>query len=174
MLAECATVRNGFSAQVRERVHLLCSPMDDEEAGAVNALQRRADVVIQKSLAEGFGLVVSEAMWKARPVVSGRVGGIHDQIGHGKSGILADEPSDGAGFGRAVADLVAHNKRAAQMGTRARGCWITSSPRDSSPRPCTSSRNSPDRRGGLRGGVQRQTSSHARSVNTPSNTTATC
>ena len=57
---------------VRRRVHLALLPMDDadENAVIVNALQRRADVVVQKSLAEGFGLTVSEAMWKARPVVA--------------------------------------------------------------------------------------------------------
>ena len=66
----------------RARIHLACLPMDDveENAAMVNALQRRADVVVQKSLAEGFGLTVAEAMWKARPVVASRVGGIQDQI----------------------------------------------------------------------------------------------
>ena len=51
--------------------------MDDleENAAIVNAIQRRADVVLQKSLAEGFGLTVAEAMWKARPVVASRIGG---------------------------------------------------------------------------------------------------
>ena len=55
--------------RVRRRVHLALLPMDeaDENAVIVNALQRRADVVAQKSLAEGFGLTVSEAMWKGRP-----------------------------------------------------------------------------------------------------------
>jgi len=122
VLAECAAVRSGFSAGVRERVHLLCSPMEDEaEAGAVvNALQRRADVVIQKSLAEGFGLVVCEAMWKERPVVSARVGGIQDQIEHGESGMLVDDASDGAGFAAAVAELLADKTRAREMGARAR------------------------------------------------------
>ena len=46
----------------------------------VNAIQRRAAVVVQKSLAEGFGLTVTEAMWKGRPLVVSRVGGIQDQI----------------------------------------------------------------------------------------------
>ena len=59
--------------RVRRRVHLALLPMDDadENAVIVNALQRRADVVVQKSLAEGFGLTVAEAMWKGRPVVAG-------------------------------------------------------------------------------------------------------
>ena len=69
----------------RRRVHLALLPMDDadENAVIVNALQRRADVVAQKSLAEGFGLTVAEAMWKGRPVVASRVGGIQDQIEDG-------------------------------------------------------------------------------------------
>ncbi|HEX4699957.1 MAG TPA: glycosyltransferase [Actinomycetes bacterium] len=72
----------------RARVHLGCLPMDDsEQNGAiVNALQRRSDVVVQKSLAEGFGLTVAEAMWKHRATVGSRVGGIQDQIEHGRSG----------------------------------------------------------------------------------------
>ena len=54
----------------------------------VNAFQVHADVVIQKSTKEGFGLTVSEALWKARPVVAGRVGGIQTQIEHGRTGWL--------------------------------------------------------------------------------------
>ena len=50
-----------------------------ENAAIVNALQRRASVVVQKSIAEGFGLTVAEGMWKARPVVASRIGGIQDQ-----------------------------------------------------------------------------------------------
>ena len=49
-------------------------------------------IVVQKSLAEGFGLTVAEAMWKARPVVASRLGGIQDQIVDGESGILLDDP----------------------------------------------------------------------------------
>jgi trehalose synthase len=83
-------------------------PMEDpEENGAiVNALQRRADVVIQKSLAEGFGLTVAEAMWKSRPVIASAVGGIRDQIEDGRSGVLLDDPMDLATFGRTVVRLL--------------------------------------------------------------------
>ncbi|MGD9890147.1 MAG: glycosyltransferase [Dehalococcoidia bacterium] len=56
----------------------------------VNAFQRCADVVVQKSVREGFGLVVSEAMWKGRPVVAGNVGGIPLQILYGKTGYLVN------------------------------------------------------------------------------------
>src|ERR1019366_2881165 len=63
---------------LRSHVHLLSIPMDDVDVNAitVNAIQRQATVVVQKSLAEGFGLTVAEAMWKSRPVVGARVGGI--------------------------------------------------------------------------------------------------
>ena len=75
-------------------------PVEDriENALVVNALQRRADVIVQKSLAEGFGLTVAEAMWKRRPVVGSKVGGIQDQIVDGRSGVLVD-PTDTAGVG---------------------------------------------------------------------------
>jgi trehalose synthase len=66
----------------------------DENAVMVNALQRHARVVVQKSIAEGFGLTVTEAMWKSRPVVASSVGGIGEQIVDGKSGILLDDPRD--------------------------------------------------------------------------------
>ena len=106
---------------VRERVHLVSLPMDDleENAAMVNAIQRRSDIVVQKSLAEGFGLTVAEAMWKSRPVVAGRIGGIQDQIVDGESGLLVDDPADLAGVGRALDSLLADPEFARQMGRRA-------------------------------------------------------
>jgi trehalose synthase len=96
--------------------------MDDLEENAVmvNALQRRASVVAQKSLAEGFGLTVAEAMWKGVPVVATRVGGIQDQIEDGVSGMLVDDPHDLAGFGAAVVSLLDDPARAARIGAAAR------------------------------------------------------
>jgi len=85
----------------------------------VNALQRRAVVVVQKSLAEGFGLTVSEAMWKSRPVVASRVGGIQDQIVDGESGSLVG-PLDLAAFGNAVVAYAANPERARAVGAAAR------------------------------------------------------
>ena len=81
---------------VRARVHLACLPMTDveENAAIVNALQRHAAVVVQKSLEEGFGLTVTEAMWKGRPVVASAVGGIQDQITDGEHGLLVEDPRD--------------------------------------------------------------------------------
>jgi len=116
-------VRSAWEALPRDprrRVHIVCLPLDDlEENGAiVNALQGRADVVVQKSLVEGFGLTVAEAMWKRRPVVGSRVGGIQDQIVEGESGILVD-PDDLAAYGAAVADLLADSERARRLGDAA-------------------------------------------------------
>jgi trehalose synthase len=106
----------------RRRAHLVSLPMDDsdENATMVNALQRRADVVIQKSLAEGFGLTVAEAMWKRRPVIGTRVGGIQDQIVDGLSGILIDDPRDLDGLATAIVALAGDRRRAAEIGEAAR------------------------------------------------------
>jgi trehalose synthase len=106
----------------RRRSHLVSLPMNDvgENGAMVNAIQRRADVVVQKSVAEGFGLTVAEAMWKERPLVASRVGGIQDQIVDGESGLLVDDPHDLAGFGKAVLGLLAEPERAARLGAAAR------------------------------------------------------
>jgi trehalose synthase len=106
----------------RQRVHLVSLPMHDaDENGAmVNALQRRAQVVVQKSLAEGFGLTVTEAMWKARPLVASRVGGIQDQVIHGETGLLIDDPHDLEAFGRAIEGLLRDPQRAEQFGAAGR------------------------------------------------------
>jgi trehalose synthase len=115
------TAWDQLPCDVRRRVHLASLPMDDldENAAMVNALQRQATVVVQKSLAEGFGLTVAEAMWKARPVVASRIGGIRDQIVHGKSGLLLSDPRDGREFGNALAGLVNGLDRAERIGAAA-------------------------------------------------------
>ena len=121
VLQEVRQAAAALPTRARARLHLACLPMDDlEENGAVvNALQRRADVIVQKSLAEGFGLTVAEAMWKARPVLASRVGGIQDQITHDRSGLLLDDPSDLAAFGRATATLLEEHDRAVRLGREA-------------------------------------------------------
>jgi trehalose synthase len=120
VLAEVAAQAERLPPKLRERIHLFSLPMDDlqENAIIVNALQRRADVVVQKSLAEGFGLTVAEAMWKARPVVASSVGGVQDQIVHGESGVLVD-PFDLDGFARAVTALLEDPARAEWIGHNA-------------------------------------------------------
>jgi trehalose synthase len=121
VLSEVGRQRAGCSPSVRDRIHLFSLPMEDveENAAMVNALQRRADVVVQKSLAEGFGLTVAEAMWKTRPVVASRVGGIREQIIEGDTGLLV-EPRDLRGFADAVVSLIDDPARAQAMGERAR------------------------------------------------------
>ncbi len=122
VLQEAIAAREALPADARRRVHLAALPMDDpdENAIVVNALQRHASVVVQKSLAEGFGLTVAEAMWKGRPVVASRIGGIQDQIEDGVSGVLLDDPSDQDAYGKALRDLLADPDAAEQMGVRAR------------------------------------------------------
>jgi trehalose synthase len=73
---------------------LLLPPFSDRD---INALQRKATVVLQKSLKEGFGLTVSETMWKGKPVIGGAVGGIPLQIIHGVTGFLVHSV-EGAAF----------------------------------------------------------------------------
>jgi trehalose synthase len=90
----------------------------DENAVIVNALQRRSDVVVQKSLAEGFGLTVSEAMWKGRPVVASDVGGIRDQIEDGRTGFLV-EATDLVAFADRVNRLLADPHDAERIGAAA-------------------------------------------------------
>jgi trehalose synthase len=120
VLAECVAVWDALPADVRERVHLVTLPLDDpdENAAMVNAIQRYAAIVVQKSLQEGFGLTVTEAMLKSRPVVASRVGGIADQIVDGEHGLLVD-PTDLDAFGEAVAGLLADPDRARRLGDAA-------------------------------------------------------
>jgi trehalose synthase len=122
VMREAFAAREALPADVRRRIHLATLPMDDldENAIMVNALQRHARVIVQKSLAEGFGLTVSEAMWKARPVVASRIGGIQEQIIDGETGILLDDPRDLAAYGAAVTALLTDRERAEEIGRNAR------------------------------------------------------
>jgi trehalose synthase len=122
VLREAITARDRLPEEARRRVHLAALPMEDAEENAiiVNALQRHARVVVQKSLAEGFGLTVAEAMWKGRPVVASRIGGIQDQIVDGDSGVLLDDPHDLAAYGAALRSLLEDPDGAERMGERAR------------------------------------------------------
>jgi trehalose synthase len=94
----------GLPDHVRCRIHLATIPMNDleENAAIINALQRHASVVVQKSLQEGFGLTVTEAMWKGRPVIASAVGGIREQIEDGVHGLLVEDPSDLDSFAGAL------------------------------------------------------------------------
>ncbi|MCK5148471.1 glycosyltransferase [bacterium] len=85
----------------------------------VNALQRISAVVMQKSIREGFGLTVTEAMWKERPVLASRVGGIPLQITDGVNGFLND-PDDYQGFADRAIELLNSPSLAKEMGQRAK------------------------------------------------------
>jgi trehalose synthase len=122
VLEEAYEMWAGLPEGARERVHLAALPMEDgeENAAIVNALQRRALVVVQKSLAEGFGLTVAEGQWKGKPLVASRIGGIQDQVVDGVTGLLLDDPLDLAAYGRAVTSLVDDPERARRMGEQAK------------------------------------------------------
>ncbi len=107
-------------AEVQEKakkdpdIHILLLPQDDV---LINALQRASDVIIQKSLKEGFGLTVAEALWKAKPIVASHVGGISLQVKHKYSGLLCHS-IDGAAF--AIKQLLNNPEYAKKLGENGR------------------------------------------------------
>jgi len=118
VLAECQAAWERLPEAMQQRVHLVCVPMDDidENAYIINALQRAATLVLQKSLVEGFGLTVTEAMWKGRPVLASDVGGIADQIEDGVSGLLLKDPTDLVACGQLITRVLYGPELAAKMG----------------------------------------------------------
>jgi trehalose synthase len=76
------------------QIHILNLPGDAHRL--INALQRGSTIVIQKSLQEGFGLTVTEALWKEKPVIGGNVGGIRLQVHNHHTGFLVDTPEGAA------------------------------------------------------------------------------
>jgi trehalose synthase len=103
----------------------LCACRDDrililtsgDDTALVNALQTRARVVLQKSLREGFGLTVAEAMWKGTPVIGGNVGGIRYQIEDGVNGFLVSSIEETA---KRIAELINNKELRDEMGCKAR------------------------------------------------------
>ena len=122
VLEETVRAWRALSAPARDRVHLASLPTADpaENAVVVNALQRHAAVIVQKSLQEGFGLTVTEAMWKGRPVLASAVGGIRDQIEDGRSGVLLGDPADLAACGASLRALLGDPARGEAIGRAAR------------------------------------------------------
>ncbi|HXZ74691.1 MAG TPA: glycosyltransferase [Streptosporangiaceae bacterium] len=118
--AECLLQWHDLPPAARARILLVTLPLDDidENAAMVNALQRHATVIAQKSLAEGFGLTVSEGMWKGRPVIGSAVGGIIDQIARG-TGILLPDPTDLNAFAEAARHLLSDRAEATRQGQAA-------------------------------------------------------
>jgi trehalose synthase len=122
VLAEVEADWRGLPDLIRKRVLLASLPMEDlDENGAiVNALQRQATVVVQKSIKEGFGLTVTEAMWKGRPVAATATGGIVDQIEDGVTGVLLRSPLDQDRFATEIVNLLESPERAGAIGEAAR------------------------------------------------------
>jgi trehalose synthase len=117
VLRELAEERRALHGDVGKRIHLVQIPTDDRDdnAAIVNAIQRRADVVVHKSLQEGFGLSVAEAMWKCRPVIASKVGGIREQIVDGESGVRPAARRSGS-WSRAGASRYQAHRRALLRG----------------------------------------------------------
>jgi trehalose synthase len=111
---EGAEIYQSLMERREERVLVL--PHGDDTA-LVNSLQRRAAVVLQKSVREGFGLTVAEAMWKRTPVIGGNVGGIRHQIENGANGFLVSSVEEAA---QQMVELVQDEKLRRRLGENAR------------------------------------------------------
>ena len=120
VFGECLSAWNELPLDKRRWIYLVTLPMDDvdENATMVNAIQRYATVIVQKSLAEGFGLTVTEAMWKSKAVIASGVGGMMTQIAPG-TGLLLEDASDLDAFGQSLFDLLAEPEVIAGLGRRA-------------------------------------------------------
>jgi trehalose synthase len=101
-------------AQSDPDIHILLLPQNDIE---INALQRASTVIVQKSIKEGFGLTVSEALWKGKPIVASNVGGIPLQVKHKYSGLLCHSV-EGAAF--AIKQLLSSPEYARKLGENGR------------------------------------------------------
>ncbi len=98
-----------------KNIRILLLPPDAHRQ--INALQRAADIVLQKSIKEGFGLTVSEAMWKGRPVIGGDTGGIRLQVINHYTGFLVQSPE---GAALRIRYLLHNREKREVMGKRAR------------------------------------------------------
>ncbi len=96
-------------------IHVLLLPADAHTT--INALQRASDIVLQKSIKEGFGLTVTEAMWKSKPVIGGNTGGIRLQVIDHHTGFLVNTPE---GAALRIRYLLHHRNKLKEMGKKAR------------------------------------------------------
>jgi len=114
---EGETVLNEVQATAADDsdIHVLLLPPDAHRT--INALQRSADIVVQKSIKEGFGLTVTEAMWKGKPVLGGDVGGIRLQVIDHHTGFRVNTPE---GTALRARYLLHEPARIAEMGAKAR------------------------------------------------------
>jgi trehalose synthase len=115
---EGASVLNSVRAYAGDDpdIHLFADPQIINFV-VVNAFQTASTVIVQKSIREGFGLTVTEAMWKGKPVIGGDCGGIRPQIEDGVTGFLVSSPEECA---ERIAQLLASPKKARAIGTAAR------------------------------------------------------
>jgi trehalose synthase len=102
------------SALPNPRIHVLNLPADAHRT--INAIQRASTIIIQKSTQEGFGLTVTEAMWKSKPVIGGNVGGIRLQVHNHYTGFLVNTPE---GAALRVRELLRHPDKSRRMGETA-------------------------------------------------------
>jgi trehalose synthase len=96
-------------------IHVMLLPSDAHRI--INGLQRISDIVLQKSTKEGFGLTVTEAMWKGKPVIGGEVGGIRLQVHNHHTGFLVNTPE---GAALRIRYLLTHRDKLEEMGRKAR------------------------------------------------------
>ena len=108
--------RTAAHAQGKDDIHILWG-QNGVGSPELNAFQQAATIVVQKSIREGFGLVVTEALWKGRPVVASDVAGIALQISHGETGYLARSVDD---WVEAITYLLRNRDTAARIGSAAR------------------------------------------------------
>jgi len=108
--------RTAAHAQGKSDIHMLWG-QNGVSSPELNAFQQAATVVVQKSIREGFGLVVTEALWKGRPVVASDVAGIALQISHGETGYLARSVDD---WVEAITYLLCNRDTAARIGSAGR------------------------------------------------------
>ena len=107
-------------------IHVLLLPPDAHRT--INALQRAADIVVQKSMKEGFGLTVAEGLWKGKPVIGGNVGGIRLQVVNHHTGFLVDTPEGAALRIRYLLQDPARMRRDGRQGPRVRARELPAHP----------------------------------------------
>ena len=106
-----------YEELINSREHRIVVLPYGNDTALVNALQRKAHVVVQKSLREGFGLTVTEAMWKGTPVIGGNVGGIRYQINDGQNGYLVSSVEETA---QRIVQILNNNKLRIRLGKNAK------------------------------------------------------
>jgi len=109
--------KNELYDHLIERQHDRMLVVDGTDQMLVAALQQHATVVLQKSLREGFGLTVAEALWMGTPVIGGNAGGIPQQIDHGTNGYLVESVDEAA---QRIIELIGDPDHAAEMGQAGR------------------------------------------------------